>query len=267
MIKIETARPGAFSMDYFRFGRGERTLVILPGLSVQSVMSCADAVADAYRLFSDDYTVYVFDRRKELPTNYSIYDMADDTSAALYALGLHKADVLGVSQGGMIAMSIAVKNPDLVEKLVLCSTSADVSGARCDVVEKWVDLAKAGKAEELYLSFGQALYPREVFNQSRELLAQAAKSVTADDLNRFIILAEGTKGFNIANDLERISCPVFLIGSKDDGVLGADATLQIAKRFSDRRDFAFHMYNGYGHAAYDTAPDFKARVLSFLMSE
>jgi len=24
------------------------------------------------------------------------------------------------------------------------------------------------------------------------------------------------------------------------------------------------MYDGYGHAAYDTAPDYKARMLSFL---
>ena len=25
-----------------------------------------------------------------------------------------------------------------------------------------------------------------------------------------------------------------------------------------------HMYDGYGHAAYDTAPDYKERVLGFL---
>ena len=66
-MQIETVKTEMFSMDYFRFGHGKETLVILPGLSVQSVMGFADAVAEAYQMFADDYTVYVFDRRKELP--------------------------------------------------------------------------------------------------------------------------------------------------------------------------------------------------------
>ena len=37
-ISVETVKTDAFSMDYVRFGSGKRTFVILPGLSVQSVM-------------------------------------------------------------------------------------------------------------------------------------------------------------------------------------------------------------------------------------
>ena len=44
-IQIETVKTDAFTMDYFQFGQGKETLVILPGLSVQSVMDSADAVA------------------------------------------------------------------------------------------------------------------------------------------------------------------------------------------------------------------------------
>ena len=46
-IPIETVHAEGFAMDFFRFGHGEKTLVILPGLSVDSVMKYADAVADA----------------------------------------------------------------------------------------------------------------------------------------------------------------------------------------------------------------------------
>ncbi len=46
-IPIETVPTDRFTMEYFRFGAGERPLVILPGLSVQSVMGAADAVAAA----------------------------------------------------------------------------------------------------------------------------------------------------------------------------------------------------------------------------
>ena len=37
-VKIEQVQTGEFTMEYYRFGRGEKTLVIFPGLSVRSVM-------------------------------------------------------------------------------------------------------------------------------------------------------------------------------------------------------------------------------------
>ena len=66
-IPIETVHTKSFAMDYFRFGKGRKTLVILPGLSIQSVMGAADAVAAAYRSLEDSFTIYVFDRRADPP--------------------------------------------------------------------------------------------------------------------------------------------------------------------------------------------------------
>lgn len=266
-MQIETIETGSFAMDYFQFGGGDRTLVILPGLSVQSVMRLAGSVERAYRPLANDFAIYVFDRRRNLPAAYSVYDMARDTAGAIRALGLQKASLLGASQGGMMAMAIAIEQPDLVEKLVLCSTSARVDEAGDRTIEKWVRLAKDRNATDLYLAFGEAIYPRSTFEQLRALLIASAKRVTDEDLDRFIILAEGMKGFDVTDDLERISCPVFAVGSKDDRILGAEATMQIAERLDEREGFSLHMYDGYGHAAYDTAPDFKERVLNFLMQE
>ena len=203
-VKIQTVNTDAFTMDYFQFGCGKETLVILPGLSVQSVMGCADSVAEAYQVFTDDYTIYVFDRRQELPPTYSVYEMAHDTAEAFRVLGLSEVNLFGASQGGMIAMKIAIDHPELVRKLVLGSTSACVEEAQYQVIEKWIQLAKSGDATGLYMAFGEAIYPEDVFEQSRALLAEAAETVTDDDLKRFIILAEGTKGFEVTDDLERL---------------------------------------------------------------
>ena len=65
-ICIEKAEVNGFSMNYFRFGNGKRIMVILPGLSIGSVMHSAQLIADAYRIFAEEYTVYVFDRRNEV---------------------------------------------------------------------------------------------------------------------------------------------------------------------------------------------------------
>ena len=265
--QIETVMTDLFSMNYFRFGQGKKTLVILPGLSLESVMNYADAVAESYNLLAEQFTIYVIDRRNELPAVYSIYDMARDTAMALQALGLEQADFFGASQGGMIAMVIAAKYPELVRKLVLGSTSACVSDAQYRVIESWIQLAKAGKATDLYLAFGEAIYPQEVFRQYQVLLSESAKNVTSEDLARFAILARSLKDFDAADHLRDITCPVLVLGSEDDHVLGAEAAVHLAEQLNIRPDSELFMYDGYGHAAYDTAPDYKARMLHFLAPE
>jgi pimeloyl-ACP methyl ester carboxylesterase len=47
---------------------------------------------------------------------------ADDVAAVLRQLHIEKADIMGFSNGGMTALQIAIRHPDLVNKLVLAST-------------------------------------------------------------------------------------------------------------------------------------------------
>ncbi len=265
-IPIETVRTEMFSMDYFRFGHGEKILVILPGLSVQSVMGAADAVAAAYRSLEDRFTIYVFDRRRELPPSYSVREMARDTAEAFRTLGLRDVCVFGASQGGMIALVMAVEHPELIRKMALGSTSAHVRELQYRVLERWAELARQKDPAGLYLDFGREIYPPEVFAQYREALLSAAQTVTDLDLERFIILAEGTKGFDVTDELDKIRCPVLAVGVYEDSVLDSDATMEIAEKLDHRGDFRLYMYTGFGHAAFDTAPDYRERLLTFFLS-
>ena len=265
-IPIETLKMNQFSMDYFKFGHGERTLVILPGLSVQSVMPFAHAVAATYNVLAHDFTTYVFDRRKGfLPERYTVQDMAHDTSEAMQELGLGPVDIFGASQGGMMAMLIAAEHPELVSKLAVGSSSACVTEEQYRGLEEWVDLAKKKDAKALYMSFGDKIYPPEVFEQYRPVFLIAAQMATEKDLERFVTLAEGTKGFDILEDIKRIKCPVLITGSLDDAVLGPDSAPQIAEALKGVTDAELYMYDGYGHDSFDTAPDYRDRLTEFFL--
>lgn len=264
-IQIQTVSTDAWSMNYFRFGRGTKTLIVLPGLSVQSVMQSAAAIAHDYQIFTADYTVYVFDRRCELPNSYPINDMATDTYQAMRKLGLQQVSLFGASQGGMIALSIAAKHPAFVEKLIVGSSSPSCFASQYQLVESWVQLAQKRKAEELLLSFGAAVYPPELFQKLLPILLETAKTVTDEDLRRFSILAEGIRAFDLTKELHQIRCPVLAISARDDGVFGPDAAVQMEQSFAEYPLFSSFVYDGYGHAAYDTAPDYRARMLRFLM--
>ena len=253
-------------MEYCRFGTGSSIFVILPGLSIQSVIGVGDAIEEEYAIMRDDFTTYVFDRRKNIPDDYSIYDMAEDTVAVIQELGLHDICLFGASQGGMIAMVIAIRYPALVKKLVLGSTSPHVKPGQREVVDKWIRLAEDKDREGLCSEYGKEIYPPDVYEQNRKYFSDMARTVTDKELDRFVILAKSIRDYDISDELEKIECPVLAIGVNDDPVLGGDATLEIADKLSHRQDFSLYMYSGYGHAAFDTAPDYRKRVYDFIIS-
>ena len=256
-----------FEMQYIKFGTGKKTLVILPGLSITSVLNSAHLIEKQYQIFCNDYTVYLFDRRENLPESYTVSDMANDTASAIKKLGLSEICLFGVSQGGMIAMLIAARHPELVSKLVLGSTACCADLVDSGAIEEWVALAKAGEIKKLCLSFGERVYSKEFFEQNKKAFAALSKFVDEEDLQRFIILASGTLGFDARSEMNNILCPVLAIGDDTDRVVGADSTQKIAEQFSGKSNFETYMYSGYGHAVYDTAGDYTQRLFAFFNKE
>ena len=262
-MEIKTVKTKDFSMRYFCFGKGEKILVILPGLSVTSVMPSADTIAAAYGKFSGEYTVYLFDRREDMPKVYGIDDMARDTALALEELGLKNINLFGASQGGMIALLLAINYPHLVAKLAIGSSTAKVGDFNENILKRWIELAKLQEKEELYLDFAKKIYPERFYEKYKNAFIEMSKSVTDSDLSRFITLASGTIGFDVSGDLNKISCPVLVLSAADDEVLGCDSATELKKELTGKDFVTFYEYNGFGHAAFDTAPDYKRRLYAF----
>lgn len=79
--------------------------------------------------FSEKFRVINMDNRdagdSALGTGpYTIADMAGDTAGLIRNLQLGPTHVVGISMGGMIAQELAIRHPELVDKLVLTSTTA-----------------------------------------------------------------------------------------------------------------------------------------------
>lgn len=54
---------------------------------------------------------------------YTMDDYADDAAALVHSMGWASAHVLGISFGGMVALNLALRHPDVVDRLALCCTS------------------------------------------------------------------------------------------------------------------------------------------------
>jgi pimeloyl-ACP methyl ester carboxylesterase len=84
--------------------------------------------------------------------------MTDDTAEAMRQLGIKNACVFGVSMGGMIAQSLAVKRPDLVGRLVLGSTASRISPDAARLLDSISELAGRNDTAALCEAFAKAVY-------------------------------------------------------------------------------------------------------------
>ena len=260
-VQVKTISVGKTEMDYAIFGRGEKNFVILPGLSVHSVMGAADAIANAYKMFCEEFTVYVFDRVQNIRDGYTVRDMAEDTAAAMKALNIGRADVFGASQGGMIVMCLAASYPDMVHKLILGSTLAEANATFSGVLEEWIGLAENRDETGLINSFVSSVYSEKTLTAYRKELIASNSGICDEEFHRFLLLAKACRHFDCRRELSAIRCPVLVLGAEGDRVATGEGSRQIAETLGCE----IYLYGkDYGHGVYDEAPDYRQRCMNFL---
>jgi pimeloyl-ACP methyl ester carboxylesterase len=103
-------------------GRGRPLLLILGlGLDVSEFGELIDQLAVRSQVIAFDNRGAGRTDKPDAP--YSIELMAADALGVLDTLGVSRASVLGISLGGKIAMELALRHPERVERLILVSTS------------------------------------------------------------------------------------------------------------------------------------------------
>ncbi len=82
------------------------------------------ALSGPYRILSYDMRGHGESDAPEGP--YSFEMLADDVAGLMDALGIERAHFVGLSIGGMIGQHFALRHPDKVDRLALCSTTSRV---------------------------------------------------------------------------------------------------------------------------------------------
>ena len=251
------------TMHYIRFGRGEKTLIMLPGLGdgLTTVKGTALPMALMYRIFARDYAVYIFSRRNHLPQGHTTRDMARDLKAAMDGLGIEKADLVGVSMGGMIAQHFAADYPERLGKLVLVVTCSRPNPILTESVQEWIDLARRGDYAALMDSNLRRMYSDAYYRKNRWMAPLVGRLTKPKSYERFFIQAEACLTHDASERLAEIQAPTLIIGGEQDHALGAEASQEMAAAIPGAQ---LKMYPEWGHGLYEEAGDFNRIVLDFL---
>ena len=261
--KNGTVRFGDGEMEYIRFGTGEKDLVLLPGLGdgLRTMKGTALPMGIMYRKWAEDYTVWSFSRRNELPQGFTTRDMARDQAMAMDILGIAHADVVGVSMGGMIAQFLAADYPQKVGKLVLVVTCARPNEILETAVTQWMEQAKKDDHTALMDSNVRLIYSDAYYQKNKKLIPVMGRLTKPKRYDRFLIQAEACRGHNSFDVLETVAAPTLVIGGELDRCLGAEPSREIAGKIPNAQ---LKMYEQWGHGLYEEAEDFQTAVLEFL---
>lgn len=261
-IKNGSVNIDSTEMYYVSFGSGNRNLVVLPGLSdgLATVRGKAWFLHLSYRRYLKDYTIFMFSRKNQMPKGYTIREMAQDQALAMKQLGISKANILGVSQGGMIAQYMAIDHPKMVDRLILAVTAPYANDVVTRAVKRWIKMAKRGDHKALMTDIAEKMYSRKYLRKNRIFFPILAKFTKPENYDRFFKNAYAILKFDAREELIKISCPTLILSGDDDHTVGNEAPYELNRSIPGSE---LYIFKGLGHGAFEEANDFYKRVIEF----
>ena len=179
----------------------------------------------------DRFRVVTWDERGFGDTTYdereafTYWDSADDCLALMDHLGIERAVVGGMSQGGFVALRAALRAPDRVRGLVLLNTQAGTEDPEAmplyqELIDNWVANGLSDETAEFVagLLFGEpALSSRWVTTwraKPPETMAQPGHTLLTRD--------------DVTDRLREIAAPALVIHGTADAAISADKAERLA---------------------------------------
>jgi pimeloyl-ACP methyl ester carboxylesterase len=142
-------------------------------------------------------------RTADIPRDITSENLADDVAALLNYLKIPRADLIGYSMGGAVAIECAIRHPDKVRKAVIISSTFRSDGA------------VAGAQESISKLTADDFKGSTLDTEYKKL------SPTPNDFPKFVkrMVATASKPYDFgANKLKANKTPMFFIHGDADGV-------------------------------------------------
>jgi pimeloyl-ACP methyl ester carboxylesterase len=203
-------------------------------------------------------------------TDFTFDDWVDDLESVVETLGLERFPLLGVSQGGAVAVAYAARHPERVSRLVLCGAYARGRGVRAVGDEEKraaaldLELARVGWGRD-----DPAF--RQVFAAQFQPDGTRADWAAFDQLQRRTTSPENAVRFleefgriDVRDLAREVSCPTLIMHSRDDHRVPMRYGEELAALIPDSRLVALASNNHLLTAAEPAWPVFRAEVDAFL---
>jgi len=234
---MPTLTANGISINYQWQGKEDGpVLVLVNGLLTD--LSSWNGHLDAY---TDHFHVLTYDCRgqggSEKPEvgPYLPEDHTADLIGLLDGLGLSKVAVLGVSNGGLIAMRLAALQPERVTALVLANTYGRADTALQVKLQSWLSaMAAGGSAVRFDVSLAW-IWGASYLNKAYEALKPWREKGSAIPIHAANNLIEGGKHHDVLEILPNITCPTLLMVGDEDVLTPLSYSHEMQRRIAGSR--------------------------------
>jgi pimeloyl-ACP methyl ester carboxylesterase len=265
---VPVAAPGArtvftngIDLAYSERGSGE-PLVLIMGLG-------ADRTAWELHVqaFEKRYRCFVVDNRGSGASSkpagpYSTAQMADDYAGLIRSLGAGRVRVVGISMGGAIAQELALRHPELVERMVLVSTWSRCDDYTREVFRHFSRMRAAASSEEFAQLLQLWIWTPAYLNAHLDELREERRQPATMPQHAFGAQCAACIGHDANERLGQITVPT-LITAGDRDIF---TPLAFAEQLHEHiRGGQLKVFPGTGHAHHwEVLDDFNALTTEWL---
>ena len=150
------------------------------------------------------------------PGDYTLDQMADDVKGLFDALGITRTHWVGLSMGGMIGQTFALKYPGIYQSLVLADTT---SRRPPNAEQMWGERAAIARAKGMsgVLDTTLARWFTEPYRNTRkDVMARIGADILNTPVDGFCGACAAISKVDTLDRLKEIQCPVFIIVGEED---------------------------------------------------
>ena len=175
------------------------------------------------QLLSKKFKVLRYDTRghgqtSAPPAPYTLDQLADDAHALFAALGINETHWVGLSMGGMIGETFALKYPSVFQSMVLADTT---SRRPPDAARMWGDrirMAQEKGMEVLVESTLERWFTAPYRNARKEVMARIGEHIRTTPVAGYAGCSQAIAAIDVMDRLKEIKCPVLImVGEEDHG--------------------------------------------------
>ena len=222
-------------------------------------------------VFSKEYQVILYDMRgqgqSEKPEGDYSFDLhAEDQKALLDELGITEVHHVGISYGAELGLVFALKYPDMLRSLVVCSSVSFVGPLLYNMCQLWRSACVLEDPEIFYYATVPLNFGETFIRENTAILEQAKKRYVGLEYPALVRLLDAFLVLNITDQLPKITVPTCVIVGERDILKPADPYSKLIHNNIPNSEMV--IVRDSGHAVtFDKPDEFNSIVLGFLRKQ
>ena len=193
-----------------------------PWLTLSHSLACSVRMwDDQIASFKDRYRILAFDTRGHGASGapagaYTLEGLADDVRELFRHLAIERTHFVGLSMGGMIGQTFALKYPGMFASLTLADTTSRYPAEAAPV---WADRIRTAEEKGMQPLVQPTLerWFTESFRKSQpKVVARVAELIAGTPVAGFVGCSHAIPKINLSARLKEIRCPILVIVGEQD---------------------------------------------------